>query len=121
MSSKRLHAASRRRREVFREKFILMVIAAIAAVCGSIIVGNRLVDAHGNAQESPVNYKYYKSVEVHSGDTLWDIATQYTKADSHEVVIEYVKELKEINGLNSDTINEGQYLTVAYHSTEFVE
>lgn len=120
MSAHRLYAASKRKREVFRERVILMVIVAAVVVFGSIIVGTRLVSAYGNAQESPIEYKYYKSMEINSGDTLWEIAAQHTDG-SYKAIINYIEELKDINGLTSDEIHEGQYLAVAYYSTEFME
>lgn len=72
--------------------------------------------ANDNAQ--PAAYKYYTSIEVESGDTLWSIATRY--ADEEYVSIEdYISELKYMNNMNSDTIIEGHYLTVAYYSDEY--
>ena len=39
--------------------------------------------------------------------------------DDYESVSEYINEIKRINGLISDDIQEGQYLTVAYFDAEF--
>lgn len=58
--------------------------------------------------------KYYKTIEITSGDTLWDIAETYID-DNYDSVKEYVQELKDINHLDSDSIQDGQYLTVAYY------
>lgn len=58
--------------------------------------------------------KYYKTVEITSGDTLWDIAETYMD-DNYNSVKDYVQELKEMNHLTSDVIQDGQYLTVAYY------
>ena len=77
-----------------------------------------LSDAHGNAQESPITYKYYKSIVIQPGDTLWDIALEY-KTDDYGSTQEYVDELKEINSLESDSIQESQYLMIAYYDEEF--
>ena len=48
------------------------------------------------------------------GDSLWNIARQYKKG-SHMSTEEYVKELKRMNSLRSDTIHKGQFLTVVYY------
>ena len=58
--------------------------------------------------------KYYKTVEISSGDTLWNIAETYMD-DNYDSVKDYVQELKEVNHLTSDVIQDGQYLTVAYY------
>ena len=61
--------------------------------------------------------KYYKSIQITSGYTLWNIAEEYMN-DEYESVSDYIMEIKKINGLVSDDIQEGQYLTVAYFDTE---
>ena len=67
------------------------------------------------AEEEPVTVSpYYRSVEIKEGDSLWNIARQYKKG-SHMSTEEYVKELKRMNSLRSDTIHKGQFLTVVYY------
>lgn len=57
------------------------------------------------------NHKYYKSIEIQRGDTLWDIAKD-TITSEYNSVAEYIKVLKEINGLDSDEIQAGRMLIV---------
>ena len=52
-------------------------------------------------------YIYYKSIKIEKGDTLWDIANE-------NLPEEYVKVLKEINGLSSDKIYSGENLMIMY-------
>ena len=59
-----------------------------------------------------------KSIVIQPGDTLWDIALEY-KTDDYGSTQEYVDELKEINSLESDSIQESQYLMIAYYDEEF--
>ena len=76
MNAHRLHAASKRRREVYREKLILVTAAVLIAVFCSIFVaakGMRFVQAQDPSEVSETTYKYYKSIELEAGDTLWDI------------------------------------------------
>lgn len=109
----RLHVASKRRREVFREKFILIAAAVLIALCISVMIGTRLVKAE-DENLAPAPARYYRSIEISLGDTLWDIAEEYKEGTGMETA-EYVRELMEMNGLDSDRIHEGQYLTVAYY------
>lgn len=102
------------------KKRIILCIATIFivfAACG--VFGNILSSAHENRSESPVNFKYYTSIEIQPGDTLWDIAKAYITED-YESVPEYVRALKEMNALKTDKIKAGQSLIVAYNNTEFV-
>ena len=112
--TKRLHKASKRRRQVYLKKMALLVLTLCMITGLSIGLGSNLVDA----QDAPVEHKYYKSIEIEAGDTLWDIAKEYMNED-YDSIFEYIHELKVMNNLDSDEIHEGQYLTVAYFDTEF--
>lgn len=117
MGAHRLHAASKRRREVFREKFILITIAAFIALCFSVMIGARLVwaqDETASVQTESSSESYYGSIEIDSGDTLWDIAETYAE-ETNMSVSEYVDQLKSMNQLTDETIYAGQHLTVAYY------
>ena len=68
---------------------------------------------HVMAKESPVSCnRYYKSILIESGDSLWSIAQEYH--NGFMTVEEYMSELRSMNRLCSDTIHTGQYLTVVY-------
>ena len=62
-------------------------------------------------------YKYYTSVQIQSGDTLWNIAKRYCPEEAE--INTYVNEIKEINHLQSDEIHSGKYLTIIYYSDEY--
>ena len=118
MNAHRLYAASKRKRQVCRNRWLLVLTAAVAAAFISILAGSRLVSAHGSSEEEPVDYKYYKSIEVEEGDSLWRIAETFMN-DEYDSITSYIEEIKTMNQLESDHIQEGQYLTVAYYDTEF--
>lgn len=65
-------------------------------------------------------YKYYTSIEIQSGDTLWSIACEYAD-ENFTTVPDYIDELKFMNHMSSDQITEGHYLTVAYYSDIYQE
>ena len=58
--------------------------------------------------------KYYKSIEITDGDTLWSIAKE-NMSEEYDSVYAYIEEVMEMNNLESDQIHSGQYLTVAYY------
>lgn len=114
MNTKRLYHSRKRRREVYLKKLSFLAVTFLLVFCFSIIMGKRLVDAHDDSQVSVQDQKFYKSIEIQSGDTLWDIAAEYTGGNPQEIS-RYVGELMKINGLATDQIQEGKYLTVVYY------
>ena len=112
MNTRRLHKASKRRRQVDLKRLMLAVVAAVIVAGFSTFAGTGLVDAHDT--KDVVMCKYYKSIEITSGDTLWDIAKE-NMSEEYDSVYEYIDEIMEMNNLDSDQIHAGQYLTVAYY------
>ncbi|MGC4019624.1 MAG: LysM peptidoglycan-binding domain-containing protein [Muricomes sp.] len=96
----------------------LVTVFVVFATCAAF--GNILSSAHGSREEQPVNFKYYKSIVIQSGDTLWDIAELYI-TDDYTSIPDYVDALKEMNSLNSDKIHAGQHLTIAYNDIQFAQ
>lgn len=106
-------AASKPGTTMYRTYGMILLVLAITFFIG-LFYSN--VFAHENGQ--PVTYKYYTSMEVESGDTLWSIAVEY--ADENYISIEdYIQELKYMNNMTTDTIIEGHYLTISYYSDEY--
>lgn len=67
-----------------------------------------------------VAYKYYKSIVVDSGDTIWDYAEEYAHEDYYDSYESYIKEVIRINAMQDDSIQSGQYLIIPYYSYEFI-
>lgn len=66
-------------------------------------------------------FKYYTSVTVESGDTLWDIADQYIDHEHYEDKNAYIAEIERINHLDADEmLLTGRRLIVPYYSAEYV-
>ena len=112
---KRKKANIRRNVKVFLVLPILLVVLAGTIYCGGV-----LSNAHGNLEEEPVGFKYYKSIEIKQGDTLWGIAQKYM-TDEYNSLQEYIEEIKELNGLTSDNLKESKHLLVAYYDASFKE
>ena len=52
----------------FAQRRMWMLLATILFITiGSAVFGSSFSDAHGNAQESPITYKYYKSIVIQPG------------------------------------------------------
>ena len=107
-----------RKKQVKRQKLAILFVAILVIIVGSIAFGSIFSKAHGNLIDEPVSFKYYKSIEIKQGDSLWSVAEEY-KTEQYASTQEYVDELKQLNGLTTDTIHDGQHLMVAYYDTEF--
>lgn len=66
---------------------------------------------------STPKYKYYKSVEIEAGDTLWSIAEEYM-SDDYNSAFDYIREIKYINNIQTDKITVGKYLIIPYYSSQ---
>lgn len=97
-----------------RVKVIGMLSALFFLICLSV---SSVVFAGGNKKEEPV-YKYYTSIEIKPGDSLWSIASEYCD-DMDMSVNDYIREIKRLNRLPDDSITSGQYLTIMYVSNEY--
>lgn len=105
-----------------RLKFKVRVIfaAAVAALISCMAFGVFFVSAHESTSSDQTVYKYYKSIEIQPGDTLWKIAEETMTSEYHSVP-EYIEVLKDMNSLKSDDLEAGQHLIIAYNDTEFIK
>lgn len=122
MSEKNDKQMKRTKARILKRKIKIFFILPILliALAGTIYCGGVLSNAHGNLQEEPVGFKYYKSIEIKQGDTLWGIAQKYM-TEEYDSPQEYIEEIKELNGLTSDNLQESKHLLVAYYDTVFKE
>jgi hypothetical protein len=75
--------------------------------------------AQANDMEHQPSYKYFKSIQIEKGDTLWSIAQDNIDYDHYGSISEYVNEVRKMNSLTSDSITAGSYIIVPYYSNNF--
>ena len=90
-------------------QFILLTVSFIIILSVSLIFGAFFVSARENSAAGTDTH--YKSIRIQSGDTLWDIARD-NMTDEYDSIDEYINAIKDINGLESDFIQSGQYLII---------
>ena len=89
---------------------VICMILALFIIFGGVIVHNNEISAY-----SPVREKIFTSVAVHSGDSLWSIASEY--CEDAEDISDYVEELKQMNSMvNERSLQAGCRLTVYYYN-----
>lgn len=104
------------------ENKLTVIWGAYGLVLGILIltmfIGFFISRASASEKAPEKVFKYYTSIKIQEGDTLWSIAEQYM-GEEYESVQDYIDELKFMNRLSSDQIIEGRYLTVSYYSCEY--
>lgn len=110
----------RERRKIQKRNLQLRATAALlsfVAVIFLLIFHFTPQNTQADSEPKAPTYKYYTSIRVSSGDTLWDIANEY-RTEEYSSISSYISEVREINHLKSNQITEGMYLCVPYYSEE---
>lgn len=115
----RREAFMRRRQQVTRQRMVVATITLLVVFCGTLL-GSSMASVRSEASAEHGSIKYYTSIQIEQGDTLWSIADTYLTA-GYATVQDYIDEVKELNHLGPDEIHSGQYLTIPYYSDEFLD
>ncbi len=108
----------RRRREIRRRCMLFLMTFCLIMVCAVSYCSLKSSADTGK----DLTFKYYTSITVAYGDTLWDIAEQYIDYEQYEDRNAYIEEVRSINHLNVEAdIKAGQHLVVPYYSSDFVK
>lgn len=78
------------------------------------IVSSNHVSAQIHAPEEKEREKYFTSITVETGDTLYTIAEKYY-TEEYKSIESYISEIKRVNGIRSDYIQQGAFLTIPYY------
>lgn len=114
----RKYARVLRLRKERRRKCLTLAVAVFAAFCMVLVCTISYNSISSNANNG---FKYYTSIIVEAGESLWDIADGYMDGhyDSRD---SYIAEVRSINHLDENgTIIAGQTLIVPYYSPEYVQ
>lgn len=98
--------------------YLWLLLTAILLTFGVMLGSSLLASSRSNAAgKDDILYKYYTSIQIQPGDTLWSLSEQYAVA-SKISQNDYVDELISMNHLSDTTIHTGDYLTISYYSYE---
>ncbi|MDO4616633.1 MAG: LysM peptidoglycan-binding domain-containing protein [Lachnospiraceae bacterium] len=95
-------------------------IVTAATLLFLLMIGIFAISAKtAGAQESAdPRFKYYTSITIQDGDTLWTIAEEH-RTEEYDTVKAYIKEVREINHLSGDQIISGSTLVIPYYTDEY--
>lgn len=115
--SEKANISLRKREAVVRRQKKLLAIAILVFVSLGILLGTT-ISAQASSEADVASYnKYYTSVRIEAGDTLWTIADEYIE-DLNIDKQEYINEICTINNICEDEIHAGDYVVVAYYSQD---
>lgn len=105
--------SKKRHRQIKQARILMVALTLIMVFMISVFF------IHDKASAKDNQYKYYTSITIEYGDTLWSIADQYMD-DAHYTKLSYISEVKSINHIKNDHIQEGKLLILPYYSSEYV-
>ncbi len=112
-----IKTVNRYRRKLQVQRNISMLIVSIITVVALSIFAIS-ISTQASGLERTARHKYYKSIEVSKGDTLWSIAAENFDMEHYKNIQEYVKEIKEMNAMKSDHIMSGSCLIIPYYAPD---
>ncbi|MGN0364250.1 MAG: LysM peptidoglycan-binding domain-containing protein [Bilifractor sp.] len=104
------------RRNLFHLKKVLIIMAIL--LTGIFILFHFTADQTEAEKVNKPVYKYYTSIEVQRGESLWSIATDHMSPE-YKDVYEYMSEIAQINHLRGDQLDCGQKIIIPYYSEEY--
>ena len=100
MERKTQRRVVRKSRKIRKNTFVLLTTALVLCL-GTFAMG---------AQTEKTTKTYYESVEIHKGDTIWNIAEEYKT--ENEKTEHMVNAILELNGLKTANVRAGESIIV---------
>lgn len=94
-------------------------VAVFTVFFALVLTGFVSISSTAKAEGVSEPDRYYTSIQIEKGDTLWDIASRY-KWDG-QTTQSYIDEVMEMNHLTSDQITAGQYVMIYYYKAPAAE
>lgn len=90
-------------------RFLTGLIVIAAVLCIILFTNSNVIRADGDA--APERTRYYETITIKAGDTLWSIASEY-RTSEYKDNRDYVEDLMYVNSLDSEYITAGQNLII---------
>ncbi len=93
---------------------IILIFAIILLSVLMLVIAPYRTNASSNITSSCRN-KYYTSIYVNCGDTLWSIADKYI-TDEYSDNFQYINEIMSINNMHDSGIKSGTKICIPYYA-----
>ena len=94
--------------------FVLVLLAVCMLFLGVYIGSSRVAQVEAKTADWNIE-KYYTSILVEEGDTLWSIADEYMTSE-YEDRDSFMDEVREMNHLTGSIIHAGSTLLIPYYT-----
>lgn len=102
-------------KELLHKAVVAMIICVLAVV---IALSAGLFTRNVNAHDNDILHKYYTSITVQPGDSLWSIADEYYQL-GYDSQKEYINEVMQINHItDADDLISGTSIVIPYYREE---
>ena len=115
--SERANESLRRRECIVRKQKTLIVAVIILLVSLGVLFGTSMNALASSKTDISSLNKYYTSIQIESGDTLWNISDKYI-CNLNITKAEYMGEICKLNNISEDEIQTGDYIVIPYYSNE---
>lgn len=92
-----------------------VLATAILSVMAVVLIGGSISGFAKARRAAESSHKYYTSISIQPGDTLWGIASEYMTPE-YDGIEDYIREVRKLNHLSDNGICAGQYLMIPYYS-----
>jgi len=105
---------------IFRRRCMLLLATICLILIGTVCYHS--IKSNANENTDNLTFKYYTSITVESGETLWEISDRFIDYSKYTNKAAYIAEVQHINHLDAQGgIQAGQKLVIPYYSKEFVQ
>lgn len=115
--SEKANESLRKREAVVRKQRVVLAIILVLLVSLGVLLGSTVNTLASSKKDVSSYNKYYTSIKIESGDTLWGIADEYI-SQFNVSKAEYIDEICRINGISEDEIYAGNHIVIPYYSNE---
>lgn len=97
--------------------FSKLIFAALVVFSILTAINITVIITSASPAKTEARNKYYTSIAVEQGDTMWDIASEYM-TDEYSGYDEYISEIMKINSLATEDIRSGSRICIPYYADE---
>ena len=111
-SERRIINNRNRRNKQLKQRLLVSALVFVLFIVLAFV----LLSTKSMASNDAPLFKYYKSVQIKGGDTLYDLSLEYVNPSVNDTE-SFIEEVKYINNLEDDYhLYEGNYIIVPYYA-----